>query len=235
MTAPHPLMDVVFPPACAACDALLGSERFFCSECEPLLLTTGPVHCARCSEPGRFVDGLCPRCRRSRPAFARAFAPFEHDGAVTRAIHRFKYEDRPDLAGPLGQLLWLESRAFLERAPTWVCPIPLHGARYRQRRYDQATLLAAELCRLDARFELRDDLLTRRRATLRQVGLSDAARVQNVSGAFVASSAPARVLIIDDVVTTGATADAAARALKAAGAKRVEVLALARARRILTP
>ena len=79
------VLDVFFPPACVACDHVLFARNFFCEACEPLLLETGPVHCARCAEPGAFPDARCPRCRQSRPAFARAFAPFEHDGAIAKA------------------------------------------------------------------------------------------------------------------------------------------------------
>lgn len=228
------LLEVVFPSACVACDAVLFGAGVFCDGCAPLLLEVGPVHCARCAEPGRFPGGLCPRCRKRRPEFSRAFAPYEHDGAIARAIHRFKYEDRPELAGPLGSLLVRESAAFLSQCPVHVCPIPLHGARYRERRYDQATLLARELCALVPRLVLADELLVRKRATHRQVGLSDEARIANVRGAFEARGGVEAVLLVDDVMTTGATADAAARALRLAGVKTVDVLTLCRARRVFS-
>jgi ComF family protein len=229
------LLEVFFPNACVACDAVLLRGRFFCEACAPLLLPVGPVHCARCAEPGAFPGGRCPRCLKNRPRFQRAFAPYEHDGAIARAIHRFKYEDRPELAGPLAELLWLQSKDFLSAAPVHVCPIPLHLQRYRERRYDQATLLANELCLRDGRLLLADHLLERTRATHRQVGLSDAARVRNVTGAFEARSGIDSVLLVDDVMTTGATAGAAAGALLEAGVRRVEVLTLCRARRVFLP
>ncbi|MBK7857554.1 MAG: ComF family protein [Archangiaceae bacterium] len=226
------MLEVLFPSACVACDAVLSRGRFFCADCAPLLLEVGPVHCGRCAEPGRFADGVCPRCRKVQPDFHRAFAPYEHDGAIARAIHRFKYEDHPELAGPLGALLSERSADFLARAPVHVCPIPLHARRYRERRYDQATLLAAALCRARPGLTLADGLLERHRATERQVGLSDEARVRNVSGAFTARSGVEAVLLIDDVLTTGATASAAARALRRVGVRRVEVLSLCRATRV---
>jgi ComF family protein len=235
MTALSPLLEVMFPTACCACDAVIARGRFFCEACEPLLLPVGPVHCTRCAEPGSYPRGLCPRCVKTRPRFARAFAPYEHDGAIARAIHRFKYDDRPKLAGPLAELLHGESAAFLEGAPVHVCPIPVHEARYRERRYDQATLLANELCLRDGRLQLADNLLERVRPTLRQVGLSDADRIENVKGAFEARGGVEKVLLVDDVMTTGATASEAARALLAAGVKRVEVLTLCRAKRVFTP
>lgn len=234
MSALAGLLEVVFPPSCMACDAVLRSTRSFCEECAPLLLEVGPVHCSRCAEPGLFPAGRCPRCVKARPRFDRAFAPYEHDGAIARAIHRFKYEDRPELAGPLAELLARESHGFLSAAPAQVCPIPLHGARYRARRYDQATLLAAALCSARPGLVLADGLLLRTRATERQVGLSDEARIANVRGAFEARGGVPSVLLIDDVMTTGATADAAARALKAAGVVRVEVLTLCRAKRVFS-
>lgn len=235
MSALHALLEVVFPPACVACDAVLLGGRFFCELCAPLLLAVGPVHCGRCAEPGLFPKGMCPRCRKRRPQFHRAFAPYEHDGAIARAIHRFKYEDRPELSGQLGELLWLQSKPFLASAPLHVCPIPLHQRRYRERRYDQATLLANELCLRDRRLVLADHLLKRTRATERQVGLSDAARVANVRDAFEARGGVDAVLLVDDVMTTGATASSAARALERAGVKRVEVLTLCRAKRVFMP
>lgn len=227
------LLEVFFPPACVGCGEVLPGRGFFCEACEALLDETPDAGCARCSEPGRFDGGLCPRCAARPPPFARAFAPYEHDGAVARAIHRFKYEDQPDLARPLAGLLALKARGFLERAAgAAVCPIPLHAQRFRDRKYDQATLLAAELAKVTKR-PLRDGWLERTRATRRQVGLPEDAREANVRGAFAArpEAKGQAVVLVDDVYTTGATAAEATRALLAAGAREVWVLTLARARR----
>jgi len=226
------LLEVFFPPACVACGEVLPAKGFFCEACEALLDETPDVCCARCSEPGRFDGGLCPRCAARPPPFAKAFAPYEHDGAVARAIHRFKYEDQPELARPLAGLLAVKAGGFLERAGGAVCPIPLHAQRFRDRKYDQATLLAAELAKATGR-PLRDGWLERVKATRRQVGLPEDVREANVRGAFAASAGAKgqAVVLIDDVYTTGATASEATRALLAAGASEVYVLTLARARR----
>ncbi len=227
------LLDVFFPPACVACGVVLPARGFFCEACAPLVEETPLVRCARCAEPGRFDGGLCPHCVARPHAFASAFAPFEHEGAVARAVHRFKYEDSPDLARPLAALLAQKAGGFLASAPGALVPVPLHATRFRERKYDQATLLAVELAKVTKR-PLRDAWLTRVRATQRQVGLSDAQRAANVNGAFEAARdvRGQAVLLVDDVFTTGATADAATRALEEAGAAEVRVLTLARMRRV---
>lgn len=224
--------DVFFPPACAACDAVLPAPGAFCDACRALVLDVGPLTCRRCGEPGRFPEDGCERCRAVPPPFWRAWAPFEHDGAMARAVHRLKYEDRPDLSRPLGRLLAEAARDVLHEMPGVLVPVPLHPSRFRERKFDQATLLAVALAEVTGR-DVQETWLARTRATMRQVGLSDTAREENVAGAFAASDAVRGkdVVLVDDVLTTGATAREAARALLAAGAGRVCVLTLARARR----
>jgi ComF family protein len=149
---------------------------------------------------------------------------------VARVIHRFKYEDHPELAQPLGELIAHEARSFLRRAPSLLVALPLHARRFRERRYDQTQLLAGALAQATGR-RAPVGLLTRARETQRQVGLSEAERSSNVAEAFTASPAVAgqSLLLIDDVLTTGATARAAATALRDAGALHIEVLTVARA------
>ncbi len=223
-------LDVVFPPLCLACDAPLPPRGFFCGRCDASVQALEAGGCTTCGEPGSHPNGRCARCRARPVAFTLAFAPFVHDGALARAIHRFKYEDKPELAGPLGTLLFARARNFLGGAPAMLVPVPLHPARFRERKYDHATLLAVELAR-HAGLALGDGALTRVRDTPRQVGLSDEERAHNVSGAFTAAPKVSgqRVLLLDDVLTTGATAHAAAQTLGAAGATEVRVLTLARA------
>lgn len=231
------VLDAVFPERCVACDAVLPDPRsFFCADCagEVERIPDAPA-CLRCHEPGAFRRGLCDRCDARLPRFSNAFAPLEHAGAVARAIQRFKYEGHPELARPLGTMLVAGSKAFLATAPELVVPLPLHAARYRERGYDQTALLAVELARASQRV-LRDDALTRVKATARQVGQDDDARAANVAGAFEATGKGllgARLLLVDDVLTTGATANEAAKVLLAAGAAEVQVLTLARAVRQL--
>lgn len=226
------LLELVYPPACVACDDVLPGPGFFCEACAELVLDTPAPHCRRCAEPGAFPDGTCPRCAATPPPFAKAFAPFEHDGAVARAIHRFKYEQRPDLSRPMAGLLATGASAFLSEAKGPLVPLPLAEGRFRERGYDQATLLAVELGAVLKR-PVRDEWLARVRETSRQVGLTEAQRDDNVRRAFSATAGVQgqRVVLVDDVYTTGSTAAEATRALLEAGAASVAVLTLARARR----
>ncbi|HMK73456.1 MAG TPA: ComF family protein [Myxococcaceae bacterium] len=223
------LLDLLFPPRCAACDELLEEPGCFCPVCA---LASEPVpepHCRTCAEPR--VRGLsCTRCRRHPPPFSGTLAAFVHEGPVARAIHRLKYEDQPALAGPLGRALAEFARPARLAPGTRLVPVPLHRTRLRARRYDQAALLAGMVGRRLG-VPVAWDALVRIRPTLRQVGLTDAEREANVQGAFRAPRQlqGAHLLLVDDVVTTGATARAAAAALRAAGAADVRVLVVARA------
>lgn len=223
------LLEIAFPPACLACGNVLPASAHFCQVCAEEVERLPEPHCRRCAEPGDF-ERVCPRCELRPPPFTRAFAPFAHHGPIARAIHRFKYEDRPELAPGLARMLVEESRNFLAASPEVLCAIPLHADRFRARKYDQARLLAREAARLMGR-QYPLDGLARRRATQRQVGLAESEREQNVAGAFHASEPVRgrRVLLLDDVFTTGATARAAGAAVLEAGAKEVQVLTLARA------
>jgi ComF family protein len=230
--------SALLPDACVTCDQVLAEGEgagVFCAACahEVIELTEGGG-CRRCAEP-QVSGQLCGRCRHEAPLFEYACAPFEHEGAVARAVHRFKYEDRADLARPLGRLLAERAAAHLPQGSVLV-PIPLHVERFKERRFDQAALLAVEVARRSRR-RLELDWLSRSRHTTRQVGLDESQREANVAGAFeVASRAAVRgqaVVLIDDVMTTGATMREATRVLLEAGAARVRVLSLSRARKDL--
>lgn len=223
------LLELVFPPYCLACGRVLEAAGFFCEACAPAVTPLPEERCRRCAEPGHFAQGLCPRCVLRPPPFSRVVAPFSHDGAVARAIHLFKYEDRPELAAPLADLVWRQLGPELSEAPEAIAAVPLHASRFRERKYDQAHLLAVELAKRAGRHYL-PRALERTRATRRQVGLEEAAREENVRDAFRAGAVRGRrILLVDDVFTTGATARAAAEALRAAGATEAWVLTVARA------
>ena len=228
------VLALAFPPACAACGDLLEEDAPFCPPCS---LATEPVPlpgCPRCGEPVEEV-GPCGRCRFRPPPFRAAHAAFVHTGPLARAIHRFKYEGHSALALPLARALAAEAAPWLETLqrrgpPPSLVPIPLHRWRLIRRGYDQAALLTRGLARATGLF-LQPGLLRRIRPTRRQVGLTEAERTENVHGAFAVNGPlpDAPVLLVDDVLTTGATARAASDALREAGARWVYVLTLARA------
>ncbi len=221
-------LDLIFPIRCASCDA--PGETPFCGVCADTLIPL-PAGCPLCGVPEdeALLPALRPRrcgaCRERPPPFVLASAPFLHGGALAEAIHRLKYERREDLGPALGVLF----EACARPKSDCLAPIPLHPRRLRERGYDQARLLADAAAK---RFRLPVlPLLTRTRATGQQVGRDRKARERNVRGAFAAapSARGLRVCLVDDVMTTGATAAAAAEALLLAGAARVEVRTLARA------
>ena len=231
MSLASELLALVFPPACAACAAFLELEATFCALCT---LATEPVPvpgCRRSAEPVEQA-GACPRCLRAPPPFQSAHAAFVHTGPLARAIHRFKYEGHSELALPLARALSTESRGWLAAVGPHAAlvPVPLHRGRLLRRGYDQAALLTRALSRTTG-LPLRPTLLRRVRATRRQVGLTEAERTENLHGAFATCGPipPGPVVLVDDVLTTGATARAASAALREAGARWVYVLTLARA------
>jgi ComF family protein len=221
------LLELVYPPRCAACGEGIASEPF-CSVCGEAVDPV-PAGCGRCGMPG--PDPLCGACRADPPAFDAVRAGGVFGGPLADAIHAFKYGGRSALARPLGA--WLAREAPLP-AGAVIVSIPLARGRRIERGYDQAALLADALARsAGARHRRLRGALVRTRETPPQVGKTRAERSRNVAGAFRtvrrAEIAGRDVVLVDDVVTTGATADAAARALRDAGARTVEVVALARA------
>jgi ComF family protein len=198
---------LIAPPQCAACDAPLPDDRLFCAGCE----VGEPL------PPGRLGSGL--------PVIAAA----AFEGAMAGAVRRFKYGSRPDLSRPLAFRVAVAVRAASLAGPLVLVPVPLHGRKLALRTYNQSALLAGELGRLlGYRVEAR--ALTRVRDTRAQAELGRAERMTNVASAFAGRPLVrgARILLVDDVVTTGATALACASALTRAGAEVAGVAAVAR-------
>jgi ComF family protein len=216
------LLDLLYPPRCAACG---GAGEPFCADCADALIPPGDG-CPRCGRPGRAT--VCGACLAHPPAFEAVQAGGLFGGPLADAIHALKYGDRPALARPLGR--WLAAAVPLPPGAA-VLAVPLGRKRRLTRGYDQAGRLAGWVARAGGA-PLLAGALRRVRETPPQVGRSRVARAANVAGAFAADSRRVvgrELVLVDDVVTTGATADAAARALMAAGARRVTVVALARA------
>ena len=230
------ILDLLFPPLCIACREPVGEAGGFCAACWTVLTFLDGPGCACCGTPSRLrweSESLCAACLARPPAFARARAILAYDDNSRSPILALKHADRLDLVP--GFARWLERAGRKLLAETdLIVPVPLHRFRLWTRRYNQAAELARALSRRSGRPA--DPLALRRtRPTPSQGAMVSArARRRNVVGAFqVPETRRAQVkgrniLLVDDVLTTGATAEAAARALKRAGAARVEVLALAR-------
>jgi ComF family protein len=219
------IAELVWPPRCAGCREPTAAEPF-CPVCEGALMPMASG-CIRCGLPG--PGSVCGACLASPPAFAAVRAGGLFGGPLADAVHALKYGDRPAISRPLGA--WLAARVAIPDGAA-IVSVPLGRRRRIERGYDQAALLADELASAAGRSGSRlRGVLVRIRETAPQVGRGRTARSRNVRGAFWATCAVEgrEVALVDDVVTTGATADAAARALLDAGAVRVTVLALARA------
>jgi ComF family protein len=238
------VLQLLWPARCAGCDAILGSDaQVMCLLCAPSLVPVSGA-CRCCALPqlaGPLSrDGRCAGCVRRAPPFSLALAGFEYGEALAAAIVRMKHGDRPDVAGRLGRLLAAPLAVALEPeggAVDAVVPVPLHARKLRRRGFNQALELArAALARLPVArpsVVLERRLLVRVKDTRELGRWGPAARRAELAGAF-AVNRPERVrgrrfLIVDDVMTTGATLDGCARVLAAAGAREVRVLALARA------
>jgi ComF family protein len=228
-------LDVLLPPTCVSCEGLLpcGTESLFCEECLAELPLIGEKSCPQCSSPCEFPGSDCVHCRGLRFQFDRSLALGLYDGRLRDLILRMKQPagDRVSLA--MARLLWSQFGSRLEaHPPDVVAPIPMHWTRRAARGTNSAALLA-EVLAGKLRVPLAQRLLFRRR-TLPQTSLSPAGRAKNLQRAMSVSKnhllRDARVLLVDDILTTGATANEAARALKSAGATYVYVIVAARSR-----
>lgn len=226
------LLDLLFPPVCIACREPAASGGF-CAACwSAIQFLDGPL-CACCGIPFEVPldDALCAVCLARPPAFDMARAILRYDETSRAPILALKHADRLDLVP--GFALWLDraGRPLIEASDV-IVPMPLHRSRLWRRRYNQAAELARALARRSG-VRLDTAALVRSRPTPSQGTMPSAsARRRNVLGAFKVPErgrvAGRNILLVDDVVTTGATAEAAARALKRAGAGKVRILALAR-------
>jgi ComF family protein len=211
------------------------AHRPFCAACWAALPLWSDVGCPGCARlfPGLPAGARCEECRRAPPPFEWLHAAGAYRDGLRAAIHALKFRGRVAVAAPLAALLAERGAALVGTAGPIdaVVPVPLHPARLAERGFNQAELLAAPCARAWER-PLVTGALVRTRPTRPQTELDAAERSANVAGAFAvrrpAALAGRRVLLIDDVLTTGATARAAARALREAGAAAVDVLVLAR-------
>jgi len=229
------LLDQLYPPTCLYCDTPIAGAEGLCADCwRGLRPITAPL-CPVLGLP--FAVSLGPEARSAEaiadpPPFDRARSAVIYNDIARAIVSRLKYGDRPELARFCARTMVTACAEILEGDPVLV-PVPLHRFRQWQRRYNQSTELCralSEMCSLD----IAPLLVRRTRRTLQQVGLGKDQRARNVAGAFtvrpeaLAPIAGRRVVIVDDVITTGATVKALTRTLKRAGIEQIDVISFAR-------
>lgn len=232
-------LHILFPTSCTTCSRTLRGDAipFVCDQCwHSIRPLQGPA-CPRCARPFPSPHALihspthlCGDCRRKKPAFTRAWSLYPYASPLREAIALFKYHKRYALAGALGELLTKALPHEIE--VDLIMPVPLHPARLRTREFNQSLLLAQALSdRLETPLSYTN--LVRVRDTIAQISLPRSARLANLRGAFALRMPKAlranRVLLVDDVYTTGTTLHECAKVLRRAGASDVYGLTLARA------
>lgn len=232
---PGGIVNFVLPPRCLSCGDIAGSLGGLCSDCWSDVTFIAAPQCAQCGYPFEMDFGYgvkCGHCLSAAPSFDRARSATAYGDRIAEMVISFKHSDRTDMAPGLAAWMRRAGADLLADADI-ITPVPMHRRRLFQRRFNQAALLARRLAR-ETQATLISDLMIRHRDTASQGRMSAAKRRRNVEGAFRTNPlwkpnlAGARVLIIDDVLTTGATVNAMARRLKRDGAGAVDVLTLTR-------
>ena len=232
----HALLDVILPPICHICHSFIpdAGKIHICPTCRDLLPLVSSPLCPLCGIPfsGTGSDHRCGTCLTHTPHFDSARAHFLYEGAIRDLIHSFKYSHKTHLRNPLALLALEGMSGFLaDQNPHLLIPVPLHRTRLRQRGFNQAVLLVRAISR-HLSLPMLTDALARTRSTEPQIDLSATERRMNVSGAFTVGRpdlvAGKRILLLDDVMTTGSTMDECAKELKKAGADAVIAATIAR-------
>jgi len=236
-TAGRWALDALLPPRCLGCGAVVDDPGALCAPCWSKAGFIAPPHCRRCGLPFELAEPTtgdleCASCVAGTPQFDRARAAMRYGDGARSLVLRFKHADATHAAPGLARWMARAGAELLADCDV-IAPVPLYRWRLLWRRYNQSALLALELGRLADR-PVVADLLLRRRSTPSQGRLDRAHRRANVAAAFAVRPRHAgsvqdrRVLLVDDVMTTGATVDECARTLRRAGAAAVDVLTLAR-------
>jgi ComF family protein len=228
-------LDTALPPLCPSCREQVADPGALCAGCWSQLSFISRPYCERLGTPFAFDPGpgiVSAQALADPPAFGRARAAVRYDDIARALVHAFKYGDRIDLAAGMGRWMANAGGEVLQDADALV-PVPLHWRRLWTRRFNQAALLAQAIAR-ERGVPVADDVLRRIRATRQQVGLTQKERDSNVQGAFAISAdgraflRGKRIVLVDDVLTSGATVDNCARVLLRGGALSVDVVVFAR-------
>jgi ComF family protein len=233
------LVDIVYPRVCLVCKTRLKGiasiDSLICAQCWDKIKKNPPPFCHSC---GRHLDGknsvknICLKCVRKKFHFDRAFSPCLYEGVIKELIHEFKYNGKDYLGQTLSRLMveFIKEYALPMDYLDLIVPVPLHKVRLREREFNQARILSEHIARQFDK-KMLDNALIRSRHTKTQTELEETSRFLNVQNSFSMvrndSVKGANILLVDDVLTTAATASEAAYALKKSGANIVFVLTLA--------
>lgn len=232
----RPVLDFALPPRCPSCGTVTEEPHRFCLDCWSALRFLGDPCCARCALPFDYDGGAqveCGRCLAEPPAYDRLRAAVAYGEISRKVALKLKYGGRPGVAETMARFMARHLDAGDEGGPPILAPVPLHRWRIWRRGYNQSALIAAALAGR-AGLEKRLDLIDRVKSTPPLRGLGPRERKEAVRGAFrigarqKAALQGRSVILVDDVYTSGATANACAKALKRAGAARVDILCWAR-------
>lgn len=234
----YPILDLLFPAACHACRGELRKSAipFFCEACWSGIRPLEGPFCPQCGKPFSSSSALsfspghrCGDCRSAPPFFDRMTTPYSFDGVLAKGLFLYKYNRKVALASPLSALIlpFLESIGKIDL----ILPVPLHPERLREREFNQSLLLGNILGR-EFKKPLKERLLIKVKPTEHQMKLNRRDRRKNLKHSFAVSDpkkiAEKRVLLVDDVFTTGATMNECAKVLKKAGCREVAGCAIAR-------
>lgn len=234
------ILDLLLPPRCISCTEQVGSTDSLCAECWRSLIFLGAPQCACCGLPFAYdmgANALCGACARERPNYDHARSALRYDDGSRGLVLAFKHGDRLHGVPAFAEWMRRAGADVLDGADLLI-PVPLHWTRLIRRRYNQSALLAQAIAR-KTHITYAPDWLVRRRRTRSQGEFGPLGRRRNVESAFRLnprrSVKSMHVVLIDDVLTTGATVEECARVLRRAGARRVDVLTLARSLRSGNP
>jgi competence protein ComFC len=229
------LLGIIFPNHCLHCEEIISADGLFCQNCWPKLQFISEPKCAICAYPFEFQaqSSICLNCLKKKPAFDETIAVFSYNYILRKVISDLKYRDQTFLAKKLSKILFSKIQSRINDF-NLIIAVPLHKKRLQKRKFNQAVLLAKNIQKLEPRLEFFPDILIRTKYQKSQVELRKIDREKNLKTAFALNEKYRQIvknkniLLLDDVMTTGATLQNCAKILKKSGAAKITVFTIAK-------